>query len=588
MCFEPFHKVHPEPDSQDSVRLARQWLETCIRSHKCVPSGIAKPASLTRFVDVGCHLTRPFLAEFPPGELPNSWVALSYRWGSGPFQHPTVKKGSSLKQGFDLAALDATIRDAIIIVRLLGMQYIWIDALCIYQDDEEDWRQQAAQMCDIYGSSTLTLVAAGADRDSRGFLHPREHHYVGIPWNERSTKRGTSQQEISPIVYLSKCWPYENELQGCPWSQRGWTLQEGLLPGRMLIYTANQMDWKCCQESKDERGHRSVPLTEVMRGLADEIGGKEFASLTLFQKFKLLDWCVESRDNEYCVWDSLVEDYSIRQLTQPRDRLVAISGLARAFKQVVPNDEYVAGLWRSDLVRGMLWKTPGVRVFDVHQLRSDYATIPSWSWASVRSGVRVWNDWTTNRFIDALAKIQEVQLSLADPTDPFGQVTSAKVIIRAPTFYFSRLYQKDWQSQQLSAIQQYIYRTIEHEYGAECDRLSEQGYYHKYAAVMMLQDRFPPYRLIDVLILQMAGTESAGEQEVFRRLGVISLRHIDKEHAASDEFVGMQKKAEEAKKKSLNGRINPTENLGWRVLICNEVYQQHKEKSWPLCTLEII
>ena len=97
--FDPFLKVHSEPDAQGCVRLAHHWLQSCIESHNCVPSGITRPTSKTRFVDVGNHQTHPFLARFPPGELPDSWVALSYRWGNGPFKDPT--KTPDCRQGIN-------------------------------------------------------------------------------------------------------------------------------------------------------------------------------------------------------------------------------------------------------------------------------------------------------------------------------------------------------------------------------------------------------------------------------------------------------------------------------------------------------
>ena len=73
---------------------------------------------------------------------------------------------------------------------------------------------------------------------------------------------------------------------------------------------------------------------------------------------------------------------------------------------------------------------------------------------------------------------------------------------------------------------------------------------------MMLQDITSPRRRIDVLILQQDRTEPAGEQEVYRRLGVISLRHFNKEVVASDETLDLIAKAHEEEKKSLKGRIN--------------------------------
>jgi hypothetical protein len=60
----------------------------------------------------------------------------------------------SLKDGVEIRMLDATIRDAIKICRGLEIQYLWVDALCIFQDEESDWLKQSSQMSHIYGTQT--------------------------------------------------------------------------------------------------------------------------------------------------------------------------------------------------------------------------------------------------------------------------------------------------------------------------------------------------------------------------------------------------------------------------------------------------
>jgi Heterokaryon incompatibility protein (HET) len=55
-----------------------------------------------------------------------------------------------------------TLSDAIKVCREIGMRYIWIDALCIVQDDPKDKAREIGQMGRIYKDATLTIMAASA------------------------------------------------------------------------------------------------------------------------------------------------------------------------------------------------------------------------------------------------------------------------------------------------------------------------------------------------------------------------------------------------------------------------------------------
>ena len=71
-----------------------------------------------------------------------------------------------------------TFQDAITVTRYLGFHYIWIDSLCIVQDDNEDWARESAKMSSIYANAVLTIAASAAADDTYGFLHQRQH--VGV------------------------------------------------------------------------------------------------------------------------------------------------------------------------------------------------------------------------------------------------------------------------------------------------------------------------------------------------------------------------------------------------------------------------
>lgn len=103
-------------------------------------------------------------------------------------------------------------------------------------------------MNEIYGGSTVTIVIASSDSVKNGFLKERDLNYIPVAYS-------TDQAEDHRAkLFLSPEWDDSEREYNGPWSKRGWTMQEGLLPNRLLHYTASQIIWKCCEEQRFERG----------------------------------------------------------------------------------------------------------------------------------------------------------------------------------------------------------------------------------------------------------------------------------------------------------------------------------------------
>lgn len=170
----------------------------------------------------------------------------------------TTKTMDMLRSGIPLDKFDPTIRDAILVTKALEIVYIWIDSLCIIQPPKagqttKDWNEQASEMNEIYGGSTVTLVVASSSSVKNGFLKKGELQYVPVVCYSNPVGNST---DIKPAasVFISPEWDKnEDELNG-RWSDRGWTMQGGLLPSRLLHYTSSQMIWKCCEERRFEGG----------------------------------------------------------------------------------------------------------------------------------------------------------------------------------------------------------------------------------------------------------------------------------------------------------------------------------------------
>jgi hypothetical protein len=143
-----------------------------------------------------------------------------------------VQDGALFKQG-DI--VPRTIRHTIALIQRLGVPYLWVDCLCIVQDDEENLHRQLQDMASIYASAYVTIVAAnGWDAD---------HGLRGI--------RGiTDPRQLSPNdasdVYES-LQPYTSI-----WYSRGWTFQEMVFSRRTIMLQYQVAIWVCNSASWHE------------------------------------------------------------------------------------------------------------------------------------------------------------------------------------------------------------------------------------------------------------------------------------------------------------------------------------------------
>ena len=160
-------------------------------------------------------------------------------------------------------SLDATVCDTISVVRGLGIEFLWIDALCIVQGDPNDKELQMAKMRDIYEKSMVTLVTTHTSSVKQGFLSSRNVKYVPVAFGGHHFSNIAPYRHLPENFYLSESGVTEEKVLGGPWSRRAWTMQEGLLPNRLLYYSSTEIVWKCCKATYFERS----PITD----LGDEI-----------------------------------------------------------------------------------------------------------------------------------------------------------------------------------------------------------------------------------------------------------------------------------------------------------------------------
>lgn len=293
------------------------------------------------------------------------YIALSHCWGQVAALKTTPQNVSSMFQNISFSSLPKTFQDAVSICRDFGIRYLWIDSLCIIQGEVEEWSREASRMASVYGNAFLVLAAAAAEGDHCGMFPPRQQHYchtVDFDWHDAKIQLKVQPQRGH---YEQGAFSYgQNYLDS-----RGWCFQERLLGLRVLQYHAAELIWDCNERRRCECG----------------VGDRLNLEDNYYNLSKMLKLGDNSLSDLYRAWRlSIVEMYSIRNLTFLQDKLPAISGVAAIFKRKF-NDNYLAGIWAKDLLRGLLWYHEGL--LNGCWVPRRYRA-PSWSWASVNCSVK--------------------------------------------------------------------------------------------------------------------------------------------------------------------------------------------------------
>jgi len=253
-----------------------------------------------------------------------AYVALSHCWGSIQPLKTTLTTLQAHKSGFLFHALPQTFQDAVTVSRKLGFEYVWIDSLCIIQDNKTDWEEQSSQMADVYRGAELVLGATVAGSPDAGFLQNR----VTKPEWKLSVK---FQGRRTPTNLRYRVFArHEYGVTG-PLERRAWAYQERVLARRFLAYGEREMVWDCVESEACE-----------CDCLLDD-SNTEFCHLNhvkniekIFSKTDLDDLMVYWRDY-------VLRQYSFRHLTKFSDKLVALSAVAVVF-QTKTNGTYLTGL----------------------------------------------------------------------------------------------------------------------------------------------------------------------------------------------------------------------------------------------------
>lgn len=163
---------------EDSFRLGCEWLHECRHSHlHCGTESMRELRLLpSKVIDIGTRFPiRTIKLHWTEEGETGEYVALSYCWGGSQSLITTTATAQEFTDGIPTSKLPKTIVDAINVTHRLGLRLLWVDALCIIQDDPEDVAREISKMAQIYQEATVTVSAASARSVYDGFLHQTIH-----------------------------------------------------------------------------------------------------------------------------------------------------------------------------------------------------------------------------------------------------------------------------------------------------------------------------------------------------------------------------------------------------------------------------
>lgn len=415
--IDPDLQHRPSKDllSEPHIALINHWRQRCEKSHRsCRKTSLHQllPSRYLEIIDPSDKKSGVRLVENQDKKR-GTYACLSYCWGddastqAGQTTHGNL---ASQLQGLSMSMLPNTVADTIWLCYKLGIRFLWVDRLCILQDDLNDWSKEASRMCEVYSRSALTISVPICQESSESFLAKRrlgfrDENFVATSYMDKdSTKQGVFLCTRLPRD-LEGPWFLERDWHGISshlikdnsrWLQRCWTFQEWMLPPRVLHIDSITL-WDCLDGHANEMFRRQMIVPELSRN-PEEFG----------------------KDSS---WSSIVQEYSGRRITHEKDKLPALAGLAMRYAQATGN-HYLAGLWHEDLPFCLLWSrgTTRGRSGSTWPKRKP---LPSWSWVSSDGEIRY--------SIRKMRSIEQASILSAfcqyNPPDSFSEVERAWIDI---------------------------------------------------------------------------------------------------------------------------------------------------------------
>ena len=382
-CLDNHFECRTSPRKQaiPKRRLPERLLETAPSDYDLQQVRSLKDLSIERL---------PYLRLRNSSELlpDTEYVTLSHCWGRHPSvawgRHPAITLTNETLEDFyshvPLLGITsregATFKHAVQVARSLGFCYLWIDALCINQDDTQGKIKEISNMGSIYASSALNLSATASSSGSDGLFFSR--HPVSVApckWRAYFGEKGNVTQ--GELTAYSNRW--SEEVIQAPIYTRAWVFQERTLAPRVVHFSRDQIFWECASLQAAEIYPHGMPYQNE-KGSYDT----QSREAEILRTRREIDATHDMKRWEVCqeIWAALIPLYSRANLTLDADKLPAISGVARRLSimsGLEPTNDYAAGLWHPGFARQLLWRAD----LAPNKPRPTSYRAPSWSWASI-------------------------------------------------------------------------------------------------------------------------------------------------------------------------------------------------------------
>ena len=407
------------------LEKARSWLSRCLSEHSdtcaasqdesILPKRVLDLRPSEGLIPLDGHVV---LVEDLGISAP--YVCLSHCWGSTD-RHPLETNTRNLyhhKLRISLEHLPKTFRDATEVARRFEVRYLWIDSLCIIQDDCEDWRTQSSRMSEVYQGAIFTIAATAAVDSSFGLYTEIQPVHEGMELSAL-TNQGDCQG-----TYIRAPLHHAKDPTHRPLTSRGWVFQERMLSPRVLHFDRQELIWECTRETMRECKYGTDVTSRWVK---------------MRRTFQLSHLRTLEKGTVHRRWHKAVEQYSLLLLSREHDILPAISGIAKRL-QLVTGSAYLAGLWRDNLILDLCWSTGPDK--SNRTRRATQYRAPTFSWASILTsevGVRfysedfLWLFFENDEWCHEMAKVTDAWCEVAS-TDTTGQVSNGYIDLQGKLF----------------------------------------------------------------------------------------------------------------------------------------------------------
>ncbi|KAI0414845.1 heterokaryon incompatibility protein-domain-containing protein [Xylaria grammica] len=358
--------------SEDMMSTVRSWIERCDSTYINEECGTTSartscvPPMPTRVIDLGDGESAPARLVLTRGRLRQPYVALIHRWGDFNGVMTTTKSLRDFETRLPIEKLPRAFQDIFLLLKRLGLRYVWVDIICIVQDDDAEWTREAAAFGTIFDNAYLTVAASSTLDASSGtsLANPQYSNYHPI------------HPSRSGGLYVSayKLFSFD-ELESLPLYSRAWIMQEVLFSNKILHIGRDQLYWQCGHTFEAENGEIKIG-TQLRTALA-AIWVKQILDDTYYEKL-CFSWC------------ELLTAYSRCQMSFAEDKLPGLSNIAAKISNVNPVP-YIQGHWFPSWrcsACSLLWfaakhglRTPSRERRPSRTIFPTQTVEPSWSWA---------------------------------------------------------------------------------------------------------------------------------------------------------------------------------------------------------------